>query len=289
MSRYFRWLAGLAVMACCTFCGNQATAIVKVIGDFEGNFDSPYSDDWTADSLVTAEFITESSPDYHGGITHGQQALRLSTPDAWTTGNQFFRLNGGEDMLRDMTTLPYLLFDVTTYGGADTPDQGPEWRQVFNIFNNQDTGFYDTNLKEELHDTDLQRDFPVAGWVDESLTTTVVVDMTGPDPAIDGDGVNFMQRRAQQVLADHTDGTPVENLFWQIFWVFQGGQVPDTNQLEMIIDNVRLCDTLDCTPSTVLAGDYNEDGTVDAADYVVWRNNLNGTTLPNETVSLGHR
>jgi hypothetical protein len=55
----------------------------------------------------------------------------------------------------------------------------------------------------------------------------------------------------------------------------------------MIIDNVRLCDTLDCTPSTVLAGDYNEDGSVDAADYVVWRNNLGGTMLPNETVSPG--
>jgi hypothetical protein len=78
------------------------------------------------------DFITENSPDYHGGITSGQQALRLTTPDAWTTGDQFFRLNGGEDMLRDMATLPYLLFDVTTYGGADTPDQGPVWQAATN-------------------------------------------------------------------------------------------------------------------------------------------------------------
>jgi hypothetical protein len=31
-------------------------------------------------------------------------------------------------------------------------------------------------------------------------------------------------------------------------------------------------------------GDYNNNGTVDAADYVVWRNNLNTTTtLPNDS------
>ena len=37
-----------------------------------------------------------------------------------------------------------------------------------------------------------------------------------------------------------------------------------------------------------LAGDYNDDGVVDAADYTVWRDNLdsNGPLL-NETESLG--
>jgi T5SS/PEP-CTERM-associated repeat protein len=38
-----------------------------------------------------------------------------------------------------------------------------------------------------------------------------------------------------------------------------------------------------------LPGDYNQNGTVDAADYVVWRNNLgNGTSLPNDdTAGVG--
>jgi pectate lyase len=37
-----------------------------------------------------------------------------------------------------------------------------------------------------------------------------------------------------------------------------------------------------------LAGDYNDDGIVDAADYVVWRKALtSGTALPNETASVG--
>jgi hypothetical protein len=105
---------------------------------------------------------------------------------------------------------------------------------------------------------------------------------------VGGDGVNFMQLRAQQGLADHTDGTPIENFYWETRWVFQGGNSPDTPEIQMIIDNVRLCDTLDCTPNPPgQAGDYNDNGTVDAADYVVWRNNLNGTSLPNETVSIG--
>lgn len=39
--------------------------------------------------------------------------------------------------------------------------------------------------------------------------------------------------------------------------------------------------------SIAFAGDYNDDGVVDAADYVAWRERLGGTSLPNETVSLG--
>jgi T5SS/PEP-CTERM-associated repeat protein len=41
--------------------------------------------------------------------------------------------------------------------------------------------------------------------------------------------------------------------------------------------------------ATALPGDYNQNGTVDAADYTVWRNNLgSGTALPNDdTVSVG--
>jgi PEP-CTERM motif len=37
--------------------------------------------------------------------------------------------------------------------------------------------------------------------------------------------------------------------------------------------------------SVAVLGDYNEDGTVDAADYTVWRNNLgSGTALPNDDI-----
>jgi hypothetical protein len=40
------------------------------------------------------------------------------------------------------------------------------------------------------------------------------------------------------------------------------------------------------SPSQALAGDYNNNGIVDAADYVVWRKNLGtSVTLPNDTTS----
>lgn len=36
----------------------------------------------------------------------------------------------------------------------------------------------------------------------------------------------------------------------------------------------------------ILAGDYNDDGVVDAGDYAVWRDNLNGSvTLPNDATA----
>jgi hypothetical protein len=37
-----------------------------------------------------------------------------------------------------------------------------------------------------------------------------------------------------------------------------------------------------------IPGDYDDNGSVDAADYVVWRQNLGDGTLPNETASPGH-
>ena len=44
----------------------------------------------------------------------------------------------------------------------------------------------------------------------------------------------------------------------------------------------------DGATAVTLAGDYNDDGTVDAADYTVWRDALEtGATLANETVGLG--
>jgi hypothetical protein len=40
--------------------------------------------------------------------------------------------------------------------------------------------------------------------------------------------------------------------------------------------------TLNLSGPVGVAGDYNQNGVVDAADYVVWRNNVGAGTLPNE-------
>jgi hypothetical protein len=50
----------------------------------------------------------------------------------------------------------------------------------------------------------------------------------------------------------------------------------------VVFDNVLL-ELRDVEPGEGVLGDYNEDGVVNAADYVVFRNNLDQTfTLPNE-------
>ena len=61
-----------------------------------------------------------------------------------------------------------------------------------------------------------------------------------------------------------------------------GGLIDDMGSLYVDDISVALA-----AVSPVLAGDYNDDGVVDAADYVVWRKSLGGPSLPNETVSLG--
>jgi hypothetical protein len=52
---------------------------------------------------------------------------------------------------------------------------------------------------------------------------------------------------------------------------FAGLIAPDTGLLKMELEFMEIR-----TPSMALVGDYNSDGTVDAADYTVWRDNLGG-------------
>lgn len=61
------------------------------------------------------------------------------------------------------------------------------------------------------------------------------------------------------------------------------GMEPGTNgRGTYLLDNMRLD-----FAGAALLGDYNSNGAVDAADYVIWRKNLGGTSLPNEGASTG--
>jgi hypothetical protein len=96
-----------------------------------------------------------------------------------------------------------------------------------------------------------QLDFPVAADDGGTLTQTLILDL-----AATGIKANA------QAYVDSGGG---EGTWFELFLIWQGGDLG--------------------TP--VKAGDYNADNMVDAADYVVWRKNVGGTTLPNETASLG--
>jgi hypothetical protein len=257
---------------------------VKVIGDFEGNMDSGYpSVSWTTGTGITMPvgFVHINDLDYIGGVTHGEQALLFTTPRLWSpeNGDTFLQIYPGEALLNDTADFPYLMFDVTTFGDPTTPEEGPIWRQAFSIFNGAVLGWYDAN-EQNGNDPDNQHEVPVAGFADQSRTETIIVDMTGPDPAVNGDDKNFLNLRSQAIRTDHNDGTPIDNFYWGMHFVFQGDNIPalaPSDQFQVVIDNMRFCSDLACTPSTTTPGDHNNDGMVDAVDYVVWRKtNING-------------
>lgn len=96
-----------------------------------------------------------------------------------------------------------------------------------------------------------QIDLAVAGDDGGSLTSTLILDLVA----------SGVKANAQAFV----NAGVVENSYWQLSLPMQGGDQG--------------------TP--VKAGDYSSDNLVNAADYVTWRENLGGTTLANETVSLG--
>ena len=80
-------------------------------------------------------------------------------------------------------------------------------------------------------------------------------------------------------------GTTTETLAFPINATFQFAADASTNITLTLMGTIVATSTF--TPS--LGGDYNNNGVVDAADYVVWRNNLgSGISLPNDdTAGVG--
>jgi hypothetical protein len=111
------------------------------------------------------------------------------------------------------------------------------------------------------------------------------------------DGVTMLGGLLKVVPVDLGGGIYVPQLGDQIpFLASQGGtggmfddfDLPDLAAgLEWALLPGAVTNFLAVVESPVLAGDYNDDGSVDAADYTVWRNSLGATSLANETASPG--
>jgi hypothetical protein len=239
---------------------------------------------------MTFDWINVNDANYVGGVTHGDWALQITYPPDWNQG-PYLRLHGQEQLMNDTADFPYLLIDVTTYGPAVDPSGAPEgqgpYRQMFSIFNIPNPSdpnssiFYDSGF-----DQDIQREIEIADFGEDFSTYTVVVDMTGPAGLpVHGDNKNNMNLTADFYRDQHAT-TPFENFLWQLVWPFQGRDYPAAAPISLVIDNVRFCDDsletcLAAEPEGTL-GDFNNDGNVDAADYVVWRKFQNTSmTLPN--------
>jgi hypothetical protein len=307
MSNYFlRCIASFGfTFAAILSVGGPVFAVTKVIGTWEGegNMASPYT---TIDPIdggncdqpagpvgwcttpgnggpMTFDWINVNDVDYVGGVTHGDWALEITYPPQWDEG-PYLRLHGQEQLMDDTADYPYLLIDVTTFGPAVDPSGAPEgqgpYRQMFSVFNIPGA-FYDANF-----DTDMQHEIEIADFEEDFFTHTVVVDMTAPSPVND-DGKNVMNVTADFFRTDHNDGTPIPDFLWQLVWPFQGRDYPGQSQISVVVDNVRFCDdSLEVCLAPVepgVLGDFNDDGTVNAADYVTFRKHAGtATDLPND-------
>jgi len=81
---------------------------------------------------------------------------------------------------------------------------------------------------------------------------------------------------------------PDENFGWIVLGDETRGQSAKRFNSHESTESPNARPMLDITFEPVFAGDYNDDGSVDAADYTVWRNSLGGAeSLVNETVTLG--
>jgi hypothetical protein len=103
-------------------------------------------------------------------------------------------------------------------------------------------------------------------------------DVDGGNLVLDLDDFNFTSTSTMTLIDVQPDV-----LFGEFGNVTFLGNTTATVNYDVANGNVFLSNFMSTDPPEII-GDYNDNGTVDAADYVVWRNNLGTTnTLPNDS------
>ena len=298
-----------AIAFAVTLSGTNAALADIVFAGFESTFDTvipgtPFHKDLTPDppdptgpDILDTNFVCGGGA--AAGVTEGNCALEINHPPDWGTDEFYMILssqgngNAGElaflDLIAQSTELR---FDVTTFGGPTTPDEGPTYRQIFvvlntNYFEQFNLGsWYDANSDPDAqrtlsNDSEEMFAFPLVSFDEEFLTTTVSLDLSAPlAEGGNEDNKVFWQALAQLIQSDIANETidPAE-LSFQMYLVFQGADDPFTNPVQIVMDNFMLIGP----EATGLAGDYNENGIVDAADYALWLAKLGDSqSLPND-------
>jgi len=184
------------------------------------------------------------------GATDGTSSLAIHHPgaDAWAIQAI---LKGGLPLAQLVATHDFLLIDVTTTDSGIAGDGwSPAYRNIIPVINSNKGGWQQNQIN-----------YPVASDDGGTLTTTVILDLntvasTDPNP--------ISMKANAQAFVDSGGG---QGTWFELFLPMQGRD----------------------QGTVVRAGDYNNEpaSIVNAADYVTWRKNLGGSTLSNETVSLG--
>ncbi len=189
------------------------------------------------------------------GATEGSSAMQVASPQSGFAWASEFSLDSGVDpsaqpqidsLISSFNSADTIAFDVTF--PADMFPNVPSFLSLFLSVSDQAGTFYQSPAKQ-------------AGNPISQAGDTITIEV--PLSELTAGGLN---------LAD--DGL-VDGTFFRIALATNSD---DANFFS--IDNFRLL-----TAITGLSGDYNNDGTVDAADYTVWRDNEGAVagTLLNDT------
>lgn len=241
-----RLLRGLMALACLAAFGAATQAAEVLISGFEMDLSSSIPGaTWAPGADLTTQIVSGIP-----GTSEGSSVLQIEHPEYWT-GDQGIVLDGSA-VAEAISQSTALKFDLIA-------PQDFSYRQVFVVVQGSPVGWNSTQTQIDL----------MAG---PDTAYTAEFDLTA-----EFEDVNGQFRPLNEIALDAFDE---ETDWFQLVIVFQG---PDNLPLGTSItylDNVRLVQ-----PDTVgIDGDYNADGSVDAADYASWRKNVGAAAgaLPND-------
>ncbi len=133
---------------------------------------------------------------------------------------------------------------------------------------------------QKMHDKFVSEGIPVILGEFGAMNRTGNSELTGDDLDL-----HLASRLYyHQLIVDLANSLGIAPYYWDNGDIDGGGNGIFDRNTATVIDQ----DTVDAlTGGPTLAGDYNDDGVVDAADYTVWRNSVGTGSLTNETVSPG--
>lgn len=189
---------------------------------------------------------------------------------------------------------------------------GPEaFKDLWSLMHDRLTNVHGLhNLIWEFTWTEGQGDDPLDWYPGDDVVDTIGLDVyTHPSSSMSGQWYDILEHfDGEKMVAlsesgslPHADLMDALNIEWSYFspwtWDFIQGKYDEAGYSEAELEaalqdllgdeDVITLDELMTMPwstsAPALPGDYNGDGTVDAADYVVWRDNLDTlATLPND-------
>ena len=245
----------VAITSAAMFSGGLATAEV-VVGSFEGTTLGGGWTDWQGVNTYSNSTT---------GATEGIQSIRIVPDQIGYQQGLAFKLQdlpNNVEAFEGFINNTHVAFDIT-WDPADWTylDSGWNGARVMLLYNEQGAGWSP----------------PIGINPDDNGFRQPDFDTGNPDNPGFWDIANYETVHTRTMLWDYSHLLPsltsnATDGWIEFIMVTNAGNF--ASPVAYYVDNVRF--TTPAAPPEGLAGDYNGDGTVDAADYTVWRNNLGG-------------